>query len=273
MLALEHNGKQHYEPLPFFGGIEQFCQTQTKDLIKRKLCYEHAVRLIDVPHWISVKQITVLIRDELIKLEIPINEGFDLIAHIFLPQKSKQEEITEIITSKGGVLLSGTVVTNNSQLRVQCKEGHIWEPTAGYIKHDRWCATCVAETQFHTEQGLIAREKISETLKTFYATPEGKANKATAHAKRSETMAKEREELQRNLTEKECGRCKRVLPVNKFCKKKAAKNGLQPYCKECQARYKEDRKKLKLTLLDKHRTVDDSLSESANTCYSSSARI
>jgi hypothetical protein len=36
------------------------------------------------------------------------------------------------------------------------------------------------------------------------------------------------------VTEKECGKCKRVLPVANFWKMRTSKDGLQPACKDCQ---------------------------------------
>lgn len=37
-LAVEYQGRQHYEPVPFFGGDEVFAKQQTRDRIKTNLC-------------------------------------------------------------------------------------------------------------------------------------------------------------------------------------------------------------------------------------------
>lgn len=41
---------------------------------------------------------------------------------------------------------------------------------------------------------------------------------------------------------KKCPRCGRELPVTEFGKNKSAKNGLQPYCKECLRQYARNKR-------------------------------
>lgn len=43
------------------------------------------------------------------------------------------------------------------------------------------------------------------------------------------------------VTEKRCKKCGRILPAKAFYKNKAHKDGLQPYCKECQNEYAKER--------------------------------
>jgi len=45
-LAIEYQGRQHYEPVPFFGGEEGFRQAQERDRLKAKLCYENGVTVV-----------------------------------------------------------------------------------------------------------------------------------------------------------------------------------------------------------------------------------
>jgi hypothetical protein len=45
-LAIEYQGRQHYEPVPFFGGEEGFSRTQERDLWKARLCAENRVALV-----------------------------------------------------------------------------------------------------------------------------------------------------------------------------------------------------------------------------------
>lgn len=79
----------------------------------------------------------------------------------------------------------------------------------------------------------LIRENISASLLKFYQTADGKNNKTKALAKRSQTMAASREEIRRNTTEKKCGRCQIIKQPQQFGKKNDAKDGLQPYCKDC----------------------------------------
>lgn len=45
--AIEIQGVQHYHPLKFFGGETAFIEQQKRDTLKRKLCAENDVRLIE----------------------------------------------------------------------------------------------------------------------------------------------------------------------------------------------------------------------------------
>lgn len=47
-LAIEYNGKQHYEPIVFFGGEKGLEINQKRDKIKRKRCIENNVQLIEI---------------------------------------------------------------------------------------------------------------------------------------------------------------------------------------------------------------------------------
>ncbi len=45
-LAIEYQGRQHYAPVPFFGGEEGFLRTQERDRRKASLCSENGITLI-----------------------------------------------------------------------------------------------------------------------------------------------------------------------------------------------------------------------------------
>lgn len=45
-IAIEYHGRQHYEPVDFFGGEDTFLKTQERDKRKIKLCEENGVNLI-----------------------------------------------------------------------------------------------------------------------------------------------------------------------------------------------------------------------------------
>ena len=70
-------------------------------------------------------------------------------------------------------------------------------------------------------------------MKKYNKSEEAKNIKAESFLKRSETMAKQKEEIQASLTEKLCKKCNEVKAKDKFNIKKDTKDGLQPYCKEC----------------------------------------
>ena len=45
-LAIEYQGRQHYEPIDFFGGEESFERTKALDRRKRRTCRANGVLLI-----------------------------------------------------------------------------------------------------------------------------------------------------------------------------------------------------------------------------------
>lgn len=47
----EFNGKQHYEPIEYFGGIKTFKTQQKRDNIKRKYCKNNNIKLVEIPYW------------------------------------------------------------------------------------------------------------------------------------------------------------------------------------------------------------------------------
>jgi hypothetical protein len=47
-IAVEYQGRQHTEPIEFFGGLEAFIKNQERDIRKKKLCEENGVILLYV---------------------------------------------------------------------------------------------------------------------------------------------------------------------------------------------------------------------------------
>lgn len=68
-LALEYNGKQHYEFVPKFHKTKNdFYNQKYRDEIKKRLCYENGIDLIEVPYKISHDEIPLYIDASLEKL-------------------------------------------------------------------------------------------------------------------------------------------------------------------------------------------------------------
>ena len=49
-IAIEYNGKQHYEPVLYFGGQEGYLNIKKRDKIKKKKCKENKCQLIEVKY-------------------------------------------------------------------------------------------------------------------------------------------------------------------------------------------------------------------------------
>lgn len=50
-MMIEYDGKQHYEPVEYFGGKESFDYTVRHDTIKNKYCKDNNVDILRIPYW------------------------------------------------------------------------------------------------------------------------------------------------------------------------------------------------------------------------------
>lgn len=58
-LAIEHQGEQHYRPIAIFGGEEAHLRVLERDALKRKLCMENGVTVIDVKYDAAISKIAL----------------------------------------------------------------------------------------------------------------------------------------------------------------------------------------------------------------------
>ena len=50
-IAIEYQGKQHFEPVPYFGGPDSFAKQKERDELKAKRSIENGVKLVYVNYW------------------------------------------------------------------------------------------------------------------------------------------------------------------------------------------------------------------------------
>jgi len=55
--VIEYDGKQHYEPVKYFGGLEGFLKTQERDKIKTEYCLKNNIRIIRIGYFEDIKEI------------------------------------------------------------------------------------------------------------------------------------------------------------------------------------------------------------------------
>lgn len=57
-IAVEYNGRQHYDYIPFFhSSKEVFHNQKYRDLLKRDMCTKNGIKLIEVPYTVKIKDI------------------------------------------------------------------------------------------------------------------------------------------------------------------------------------------------------------------------
>lgn len=76
-LAVEYNGRQHYEFIPFFHQTRDRFQTQKyRDKIKKDLCEKHHIKLIVVPYTVTDDQIPFFLNQKLKELGFMFSPEF-----------------------------------------------------------------------------------------------------------------------------------------------------------------------------------------------------
>lgn len=63
-ICIEFDGKQHYEPIEFFGGESALLDRQYKDILKNEYCENNDIRLLRIPYW-KINEIEQIIKENL----------------------------------------------------------------------------------------------------------------------------------------------------------------------------------------------------------------
>ena len=69
-IAIEYNGKQHYEPVDYFGGEEAFEYTVRHDIIKRDYCDKNNILLVSIPYYVDIHKELNKIYDMIKNMEV-----------------------------------------------------------------------------------------------------------------------------------------------------------------------------------------------------------
>lgn len=70
-IAVEYNGQQHYKFIPYFHrNKDRFINQRYRDVLKRKLCEENRVKLIEVPYTVPLPQIEEYLRKKLYEFNL-----------------------------------------------------------------------------------------------------------------------------------------------------------------------------------------------------------
>nr|QBK88384.1 MAG: hypothetical protein LCMiAC01_00480 [Mimivirus LCMiAC01] len=141
-LGFEYNGEQHYKSIPIFKN--NLKEQQARDKLKVLICKEKGVNLIVIPYTIKPEnfQEFIINRCNELNIKIPNKEKIN-IDDLKIDYKNRLNELRQIIEAKGGKLLSKSYMGIDKKIKVECKKGHIWHPTAHSIKRGHWCRKCL----------------------------------------------------------------------------------------------------------------------------------
>ena len=76
-VGFEHQGRQHYEYLPNYfhkEGRHKFKEQQNRDELKRQLCRDNKICLIEIPYWIPESDLEEFIRQKLMEHVVLVEE-------------------------------------------------------------------------------------------------------------------------------------------------------------------------------------------------------
>lgn len=162
-IAFEHQGKQHYE-----NGLSHFQSESViaRDEIKRSICNQHGIEVLEIPqigHYIQIQDAIKLIKDFLIKNNCTIYSDISEKAvkdNKFSLYDETLVELQTIALSKGGRCLSNTYLGHVTPLEFECANHHKWHARPNDIKRGSWCSTC---------SGAGGKKKSIDDLKKMFS--------------------------------------------------------------------------------------------------------
>lgn len=145
-VAFEYHGEQHFNKNHYFyknNDKQNINKRRLYDDVKRKLCEEKGVKLIEIPFSIKQKDYFRYIIEQCKQKNIEINSNINInYRELSLPVRSKLQEMKDIAQAKDGECLSGVYLGNSIKLLWQCKNGHKWKATPQVVKRGSWCPEC-----------------------------------------------------------------------------------------------------------------------------------
>ncbi len=178
-LAFEHQGDYHYRLVPPYTPTEEkLRERQGMDKIKRELCTQRGIVLIEVPEIpfrLQVKKVKAFIKEQCEQKGVPLPLSFDTKkvdpknAYRTSGSRKAIEELHAIAKKRGGKCLSENYVNRDTKLLWECVEGHQWEAAPDSVKHGSWCQQCAGKAKGTIEEmQQIAAERGGKCLSETY---------------------------------------------------------------------------------------------------------
>lgn len=165
-IAFEHQGIQHYKHVErFHKNNSDFRKQQNRDKIKRELCIQNGVILIEIPHVPVITSLDVLpefLQKAFLKNNIIVNKNIsDIKIDLkFIYGQSQIDYLKNIAHKHNGYLLSDCYLGDRHKLTWKCKEGHMWKSSPNSIKQGTWCPFCYGNVRKDiSDIQLLAKQK------------------------------------------------------------------------------------------------------------------
>jgi hypothetical protein len=152
-LAVEHHGAYHYKIDRHYSKTKtQLAKRKKVDRYKAKLCRENGVTLIvipELPTMTPLPNLEALIEKKCRKAEVAIPpgrlKGPPNLRDAYSPKFFA--ELLEIVSERGGEMLSTGYMGTQSRYELQCEHGHPpWKAAGFSLKRGSWCPTCSRRT-------------------------------------------------------------------------------------------------------------------------------
>ena len=149
LLAFEHQGKQHYQKIEHFNRRDESLNWRLEsDVLKRKICEERSITLIEVPYWVKSDSLPEWIANHISRIRPEIKLSTTPLPLSYLAS-NELSKLQEIAASKDGECLSPVYLGVFKLHKFRCEKGHIWYAAPANIIHSRdvgtWCPECKNE--------------------------------------------------------------------------------------------------------------------------------
>lgn len=153
-VAFEYHGPHHYKNIPYYKGTENKLsvrlQSQKKrDRLKRKLCKENGVTLIEIQYTksSSIAKLGEFILSVCEKKKLNPRSKIDFskidIKSLWTSKALEKLNLAKsIAVNNGGTLLSEVFISSNMPMKWKCKRGHIWSAVLNRVEDGGWCRRC-----------------------------------------------------------------------------------------------------------------------------------
>lgn len=164
-LAFEYQGQQHSHHVGKFGVDQNLSQRQRDDFLKLRLCKEHQVRLVQIPHFptvnLSLEEIVSHIGNSFMQsgINLPPLNLEELERSIALSLSEPLKRLQLLAAERNGELLSKIYLGMASKYNWRCSSGHEWSAQAASINSGTWCPECAGKTHGNIEQMRVLAAK------------------------------------------------------------------------------------------------------------------
>jgi hypothetical protein len=197
-IAFEHHGEQHYSlKTHYISDEKELTQRKQDDKLRRKLCEEKGIVLIEVPEIPSrlpIQEIKDFLKKVLTSKDVALPDNFESkiidIRNAYATSGAKKalKELRIIAEKMGGRCLSETYVNSTTKLLWECAKGHHWQTISEVIKRGGWCPVCAGRQRLTIEEmHQLAAKRGGKCLSKTYETNRRKLLWECAEGHRWET--------------------------------------------------------------------------------------